>query len=69
MIRIGLLLVMSPERKKKPVKAIAVAKNSIRVIARLGAKNSGALRIARTQLKGSAAPTNPSPRLWFVEPA
>ena len=60
---------MSPERKKKPVKAIAVERNSTRVSARLGAKNSGALRIASTQLKGSAAPTNPRPKLWFVDPA
>ena len=60
---------MSPERKKKPVKAIAVERNSTRVSARLGTKNSGTLRIARTQLNGSAAPTKPRPKLWFVEPA
>ena len=69
MIRSGLDLVIRPDRKNIPVKAIAVDENSTIVIARLGWKNSGALSIANTQLNGSAAPTKPRPKRWFIEPA
>ena len=51
------------------MKAVAVDRNSKIVIERLGWKNSGALRIASTQPNGSAEPTKPRPRLWFIDPA
>jgi hypothetical protein len=68
-IRTMFLEETNSESLKAPTKAIGVAKNINKVIARGGKKNNGALSKLSAQTHGSAAPTKPNPMECELDPA